>query len=816
VIGQLAPADGNIGAILVKVASETGLPKENPGCLNQPGFVISLLATPYQKPGSTESACGDDAGSASRPARVHFSTFLAARLQLMMEIIERGPVLEEIGRPTPHDIRASLKPSGPDASDHRTQIEHADWIGKESPTMRDLYERGADIKGDTLIIPAEEHELREDRDTPFITTLSYAQEKIGDIEKAREFHSLAVAIAGETADARMKIAVFKIYYERIARDGQGNRFVKDWGAERSDALKRTLEEMRAVAAEMAKLETRESVEAIEMDKIVGFDSASNRGVESIGREMNVTARKVNLRDESLRLPTGLSYETKERLLRFTMPEIDRRLEKGISREALFTAINNTMFHRDTRDATERELNERARVAGFLKGYIDERMRDPETRAMNTSPVFREARAVIVDAKTAEALGQAATLILRLNERRSEELRRHRAAPSLYPMPAIMPLNARERNLLFNGRAPDHHTREMRELRLSYGLSREERAARTADLHEGRIEPSTALNHMLQELETRKTAKALAHFQASVLNEIVDNAGRLNLYRLHQQIPPHERAYLFERAEERKNVLQRAPQNHRAEIVDPGERTDRQFAGRGFGKAPKDSHSFREYMSNMGRIERQLLNTAVSRLIPRSGGEQNDLTITEARNLLPEKTRDEIRLRARNLAWQSLVPDEVFEREPMPEALRISDTISHMQEYLQDRARIAQAARNDFALEKIRLAEEKSRKPQDGREALNVNYSEHKQFVRTTHDSFSPADAGSLAEFEKYAAQTREDVYRGFETLDALRGDLELKRESLREHSDQDWKIDNLREVLDIEMNRYQIEPQEREEWQHQR
>jgi hypothetical protein len=28
--------------------------------LHQPGFVILLLAKPYQKLGSTESACGDD------------------------------------------------------------------------------------------------------------------------------------------------------------------------------------------------------------------------------------------------------------------------------------------------------------------------------------------------------------------------------------------------------------------------------------------------------------------------------------------------------------------------------------------------------------------------------------------------------------------------------------------------------------------------------------------------------------------------------------------------------------------------------------
>jgi len=80
----------------------------------------------------------------------------------------------------------------------------------------------------------------------------------------------------------------------------------------------------------------------------------------------------------------------------------------------------------------------------------------------------------------------------------------------------MPLNLWERNLLFNGRAPEHHTPEMRELRLNYGLSRRERTARITDLREGRIEPSEVLKTILRELETRKTARAIAHFQASII------------------------------------------------------------------------------------------------------------------------------------------------------------------------------------------------------------------------------------------------------------------------------------------------------------
>lgn len=112
------------------------------------------------------------------------------------------------------------------------------------------------------------------------------------------------------------------------------------------------------------------------------------------------------------------------------------------------------------------------------------------------------------------------------------------------------------------------------------------------------------------------------------------------------------------------------------------------------------------MANMGSIERQLLNEA---LIERgiefektaSGQTGDRLTITEARALLPESQRREIRLRARNLAWQNLVPEETFDRNPLPEVVRISETIAHIQEHLQERASVAQAARNDFIAERVR-------------------------------------------------------------------------------------------------------------------
>jgi hypothetical protein len=189
---------------------------------------------------------------------------------------------------------------------------------------------------------------------------------------------------------------------------------------------------------------------------------------------------VNLNEESLRFPAGLSDEAKERLVTRTLPAIDRQLEIGRGRASLFNAIDATLWERESL-FTEQEREERRNVGRFLKAYNDERLKDPETRALNSSLAFRVARAKIIAARTPEDLNRAAENFLRENLEGSNTFRLRQADSQRRPQPELTPLNARERNLLFYGRAPEHHTPEMRELRHYRGLSRAERAARARAL-----------------------------------------------------------------------------------------------------------------------------------------------------------------------------------------------------------------------------------------------------------------------------------------------------------------------------------------------
>src|SRR5262245_59064260 len=182
-----------------------------------------------------------------------------------MEIITRGPEFEPGERFNPaEDIRAALRNRSLDDSDYHTQIEQAGELAKYSKELRDLYER-AKIKGDTLLIPAQEYEIPDERDHIRVINISHAVEKIHDSKTAVEFHSLARAIAGETADIRTEIEVFKLYYDLIERDAEGRRLdhhSDDYERERAEALDRTLAEMRPLAGEMARRETIVSIDIV--------------------------------------------------------------------------------------------------------------------------------------------------------------------------------------------------------------------------------------------------------------------------------------------------------------------------------------------------------------------------------------------------------------------------------------------------------------------------------------------------------------------------------------------------------------------------
>ncbi len=376
--------------------------------------------------------------------------------------------------------------------------------------------------------------------------------------------------------------------------------------------------------------------------------------------------------------------------------------------------------------SEKEYDYRLKIAGFLKSYVYERLRDPETRLIHDNEIFRNAHRALEQARTSGEINRAAHNIMGRFERQDR------------------PISEQERWLLFNGRMPNHYTRDMIELRLTWGLPRE---GREQALRDGRLPMSQMLKPMLDELESRRNIESVRQYQKAMTTppEEMRNPGRVPLYKMHQELLGHEKDRLYHRAEELKRQLpgKDRPVNARAH-----EATN----GRPFATVPLESKAYQEYQAALAEIKQQLLDQNLTRL----GKNKDAISNDEFKNLLTREAHLEIHNRACNLAWERLATVEVFAAEPPEPALRLSETIAELQQDVQPRARLAVQVLDEFSKENI-PGYNNGRIPKD---AL---------------DKLDPAIKERFAQLKDFADRSFEELYRGFESIDGLRKEIEKYR-----------------------------------------
>ena len=368
--------------------------------------------------------------------------------------------------------------------------------------------------------------------------------------------------------------------------------------------------------------------------------------------------------------------------------------------------------------TEQEYDYRVKIAGFLKNYVYERLRDPETRLTHDYQMFRDARQMLDRARTPEELNRVASDFMSRYERQAS------------------PLSERERKLLFNAGAPDHYTPEMIDLRLTWGLPRDER--RQA-LHTGTLPPSTTFKAMLGELYRRRDVESVSQFQAAMINPPGEmrNPSRLPLYHMYQQLLSHEKDQIYLLAEKAKRELPSKQPPIRTES-----KTSQRTTGRSPGAIPYGSKSYQEYIAAMGEINRQLINEVLSQ---RGDGQT-----------LSREEQAGLHQRARNLAWERLSSVEVFSQQLGEAALKLSDTIMKLQEEIQPRAVLATQVLDEFSRKHIQSYKD-GRVPKGALEKLGPHEREYYE------------------QLTDYAQRSREDLYRGFEAIDGLRAEIEKAR-----------------------------------------
>jgi len=279
--------------------------------------------------------------------------------------------------------------------ENRTRREHASYLNNINKEARDLYERGATLYGNTLIIPLEPNSSMENKEKVRIGSLSHAVEEFSPLvgeekakEKAAEFVELGRNIAGQTTDGNTLIVIFREFYNQIKRDDSG-RILSS--SEKAENLNVVLERMRELSDAMLREEgTRKTVEILSLDDWErGIESRrtdveneyngrltyrlndalepeSDDEREEIEHERirdsyeelvqtngtpNISYQRILLDDIPPRLPQNLSQEDEVHLRYETIPLIDRAIENGVRPQNIINSLSTK-----ANNETQKEFN----------------------------------------------------------------------------------------------------------------------------------------------------------------------------------------------------------------------------------------------------------------------------------------------------------------------------------------------------------------------------------------------------------------------------------------------------------------------------
>jgi hypothetical protein len=270
--------------------------------------------------------------------------------------------------PARDDMRESFRvPEG------RSRAEHAGHLNGANREARDLFERGATLYGETLVIPREGVGSPDRGEQVRIGTLAHAVQEfeplVGGEEaklKAAEFVQLGREIAGSTADGDTRLVVFRAFYQDIKRGEDGRTRPSE---EQAVQLEEVLQRMRGLAAAMRAEEwSREPAETVSLEDWEKGLEERQRDSErethghltylleealTLEAEDDAPGRERDLQDALLtergqltgvsavveyerirldelppRVPEGLTPEEEARLRYEIIPHIDRQLEAG--------------------------------------------------------------------------------------------------------------------------------------------------------------------------------------------------------------------------------------------------------------------------------------------------------------------------------------------------------------------------------------------------------------------------------------------------------------------------------------------------------
>jgi hypothetical protein len=207
-------------------------------------------------------------------------------------------------------------------------------------------------------------------------------------------------------------------------------------------------------------------------------------------------------------------------------------------------------------------SERA-VAGyeFARQYVRYQLKQPEVRLRHESAVYRDYAERLEAAKTASDVVREAYKIRQENHQKTaiwktaekEELRN-----------LTRPLSRNEMMLLFLEQPPRSYAAEMSVLKYNFAHYSEAKTRMTTALVEGKLEPSEEAKKLVESLAERLNRrdfetkhKATKHFFESLKteNEKLYIKNRFDHRALYENLPPHEKDWIYNRATEQRDNLE---------------------------------------------------------------------------------------------------------------------------------------------------------------------------------------------------------------------------------------------------------------------
>lgn len=277
----------------------------------------------------------------------------------------------------------------------RNRSEQASYLGQSSQFARDIYERGANVVDGNLIVPQEKLTVSEPLS---ITTQNYAVEKLGKIlqneERAKELAPMVVEygnkISGLTADGETKLKVFGWMYDSLEGKNETNERDENKTVEEKSKFDETLERISVLAEEMHSLEPLDKIEFVQF---AGYEQSEIKETvfENLGENLNleeIYEEAISLENENQPLsideklaqsldlePSGkINAEGYERiglgadipripeeytrteinkLITETLPEIDLKLENGVTPKEILNPFNQAVWQSAREDAQNR-------------------------------------------------------------------------------------------------------------------------------------------------------------------------------------------------------------------------------------------------------------------------------------------------------------------------------------------------------------------------------------------------------------------------------------------------------------------------------